>query len=322
MHPVARLSSPSRISVILSRMRWFSSKLTRHAVLLLFISVASVPAIFAQNRDLTPDHRLHEKFDSKFAKDRDLVVWLPPEYAKDAGRRYPTLYMHDGDSTFVNWRLDETASALIADHQIEPLIIVYVPNGGSTDDRFTDYTPTRDANYNVGGKADSYGRMLVEEVKPFIDSHYRTLTDAANTGLGGASLGGLVTLYLGLKYPGTFGRLAVMSPSIWWDRGVILREVKDVKTKPALRIWLDVGTEEERGRTDTTRLLRDALIKKGWALNADLMYYEAKGARHEDSEFGKRAGLFLKFLYPLTKPNHQSAEFNSLRLDGGLVRRV
>jgi predicted alpha/beta superfamily hydrolase len=265
---------------------------------LLVIIAASAPAMFAQNRDFTPDHRLHEKFDSKFAKDRDLVVWLPPAYAKETTRRFPTLYMHDGDSTFVNWRLDETAAALIANKQMEQLIIVYVPNGGSSDDRFTDYTPTRDSNYSVGGKADNYGRMLGEEVKPFIDSHYRTLTDAANTGLGGASLGGLVTLYLGLKYPETFGRLAVMSPSIWWDRGFLLRYVKDVKTKPALRIWLDVGTEEESGRTDLTKSLRDALVKKGWTLNDDLMYYEAKGARHEDSEFGKRASLFLKFLYP------------------------
>lgn len=275
-----------------------SAKLILRLVSSLLLIVAGAAATFAQNRDLTPDHRLHEKFASKFAKDRDLVVWLPPEYAKDATRRYPTLYMHDGDSAFANWRVDETALALISNNQIEPIIIIYVPNGGSSDDRFIDYTPTRDANFNVGGKADNYGRMLVEEVKPFIDSHYRTLTDAANTGLGGASLGGLVTLHLGLKYPETFGRLVVMSPSLWWDRGVILREVNEVKTKPPLRIWLDVGTEEERGRTDVTRALRDALIKKGWVLGSDLRYYEAKGARHEEMAFARRAGLFLKFLYP------------------------
>ena len=76
-----------------------------HAALLLAVCV---PSIVGQNRDLTPDHRLHEKFDSKFAEDRDLVVWLPPEYAKEPNRRFPALYMHDGDSTFVNWRLDET----------------------------------------------------------------------------------------------------------------------------------------------------------------------------------------------------------------------
>lgn len=279
--------------------RHYLKRVLHLSVLLLGVGVLS---IFAQTRDLTSDHRFHEKFDSKFAEDRDLVVWLPPAYVKEPNRRYPTLYMHDGDSTFVNWRLDETAAALIASHEIEPMIIVYLPNGGSSDNRFTDYTPTRDRNYNVGGQADNYGRMLVEEVKPFIDARYRTLTDAANTGLGGASLGGLVTLYLGLKHPDTFGRLAVLSPSIWWDRGVILREVEEIKSKPSLRIWLDVGTEEGRGTTTTTRDLRDTLIKKGWALSADLMYYEAKGAHHDDIEFGKRAGLFLKFLYPLARP--------------------
>ena len=279
--------------------RHYFKRVLHVSVLLLGVGV---PSIFAQNRDLTSDHRFHEKFDSKFAEDRDLVVWLPPAYAKEPNRRYPTLYMHDGDSTFVNWRLDETAAALIANHQIEPMIIVYVPNGGSSDDRYTDYTPTRDRNYKAGGQADNYGRMLVEEVKPFIDARYRTLTDATNTGLGGASLGGLVTLYLGLKHPDTFGRLAVMSPSIWWDRGVILREVQEVKSKPPLRIWLDVGTEEGRATTAMTRDLRDTLIKKGWALSADLMYYEAKGAHHDDLEFGKRAGLFLKFLYPQARP--------------------
>lgn len=249
----------------------------------------------AQTRNLTTDHRQHLKFESKFAKTRDLLVWLPPAYERETTRRYPTLYMHDGDSAFVNWRLDETALALVSINQIEPLIIVYVPNGGTSDDRFIDYTPTRVGNHPSGG-ADNYGRMLVEEVKPFIDSNYRTLTDAANTGLGGASLGGLVTLYLGLKHPQVFGRLGVLSPSVWWDGGALLKQVKELKTKPSLRIWLDVGTEEDGVRG--ARMLRDALTKKGWAVNDDLMYYEAKGAHHEEFEFAKRAGLFLKYLYP------------------------
>jgi len=177
-----------------------------------------------------------------------------------------------------------------------------VPNGGTQEDRYDEYTPTRDLRLARGGKADQYGRMLVEEIKPFIDSHYRTLNDAASTGLGGASLGGLVTLYLGLKYPDTFGRLAVLSPSVWWDNRMIVQEVKNLKSKPASRIWLDVGTDEETGRDSATRQLRDALVKKGWVLNGDLNYYEAKGARHEEMAFARRASLFLKFLFPKMVP--------------------
>ena len=121
------------------------SKLIQLIILSLILVAVSDYAVFAQNRNLTSDHRVHEKFNSKFAKSRDLIVWLPPEYDKNTPQRYPTLYMHDGDSAFANWRLDETAAALIRDNQIVPMIIIYVPNGGSVDDRFIDYTPTRDA---------------------------------------------------------------------------------------------------------------------------------------------------------------------------------
>ena len=264
----------------------------------LLICAGVVPS-YAQGRPVTEEFRLHENFHSKFVpKDRDIIVWLPPGYKSETTKRYPVLYMHDGLSVFANWRLDETALALISSQQIEPFILVCVANGGTGEDRYDDYTPTRDAAYTKSGNADKYGRMLVEELKPFIDSQYRTLTDAANTGLGGASLGGLVSLYLGLKYPATFGRLAVLSPSIWWDKGMILHEVKAFKSKPSSRIWLDVGTEEERGRTDVTRLLRDALVAKGWVLDSDLFYFEAKGAHHDEEAFARRGGLFLKYLFP------------------------
>lgn len=270
-----------------------------HPVVAALLVCAGVSLASAQGRPVTEEFRLHEHYTSKFlSKDRDIIVWLPPGYQKETTKHYPVLYMHDGLAVFADWRLDETAAALISSNEIEPLIIVCVGNGGSVEDRYDEYTPSRDPGYTKSGNANNYGRMLVEELKPFIDSKYRTLTDASNTGLGGASLGGLVTLYLGLKYPATFGRLAVLSPSIWWDGRMILREVKSLTSKPPLRIWLDVGTDEERGRTDVTKLLRDALKSKGWVLDSDLIYFEAKGAKHEEAAFARRGGLFLKFLFP------------------------
>ena len=265
-------------------------------ILLAGLLCAGVTTAVAQMRYLTEDHRLHKSFHSNFlTKDRDVIVWLPPGYDSNATKRYPVLYMHDGNTVFGLWRLDETAQALISNKQIEPLIIVCVGNGGTVEDRFDEYTPTRDPQLAKGGKANQYGRMLVEELKPFIDSEYRTLTDASNTGLGGGSLGGLVTLYLGLKYPGTFGRLAVISPSVWWDRGMIIREVNSLASKPALRIWLDIGTQEA---THPVKQLRDALKAKGWVLNSDLVYFEAEGAKHNDEAFGRRASRFIKYLFP------------------------
>ncbi len=84
--------------------------------------------------------------------------------------------------------------------------------------------------------------MLVEELKPFIDAEYRTLTDPGNTGLGGFSLGGLASLYLGLKHATVFGKVAVVSPTVRWDNKLIVRSVKALDRKPNTRIWLDIGT--------------------------------------------------------------------------------
>lgn len=255
------------------------------------------PTVHAQA--LNQEFRLHKHFPSKFlSKNRDVIVWLPPGYDSEPAKRYSVLYMHDGGSVYFYWRINEIAKPLIASRQIEPLIIVMVYNGGTHDDRYDEYTPTKSSNFKSGGKADNYGRMLVEELKPFIDSQYRTLTGPANTGLGGASLGGIASLHLGLKYPTVFGKLAVMSPSVWWDDKVIVRNVKELKSKPDLRIWLDIGTGEGQRAVDDTKDLRNALVKKGWALNGDLIYFEAKGGAHDDVAFAKRAEPMLKHLFP------------------------
>jgi predicted alpha/beta superfamily hydrolase len=124
------------------------------------------------------------------------------------------------------------------------------------------------------------------------------LAGVENTGLGGSSLGGLVTLYLGLKYPQVFSKLIVMSPSLWWDHFVILRMVSSLKAKPSLRIWLDIGTNEGKTITSHVRKLRDALIAQGWRLKDDLRFLEARGGQHHEHDWGKRMEPALSFLFP------------------------
>src|SRR5689334_21298070 len=196
---------------------------------------------------VAPILQRHKAFASQFLPDpRDIVVYLPPRYDEEAERRYPVLYLHDGQNVFerntafggVEWQVDDTAEQLIAAGEIEPLIVVGIYNTGRH--RIDEYTPTRDGEKG-GGKGALYGRMLVEEIKPFIDREYRTLPDAADTGLGGSSLGGLITLYLGLEYPEIFGKLAVLSPSVWWDNRAILDLIMQTNPKPRLKIWLDMG---------------------------------------------------------------------------------
>ena len=277
----------------------------------LFTLFAFSVGLAQQPHTLTGDVRQHKDFHSQILNNnRDIIVYLPPGYDSSPRKRYSVLYFHDGQNLFdgatsfipgQEWRLDETAQALIASRKIEPLIIVGLYNTGK--DRVEEYTPVQDPRYKVGGKADLYGRMLVEEVKPFIDREYRTLRDAKHTGLGGSSLGGLVSLYLGLKYSNVFGRLAVVSPSVFWGDKFIVHYVEALRGKPGERIWLDIGSKEGRNPAEAqetvahTRLLESALIKKGWKLERDLKYFEADGAEHNERAWAARVGPMLEFLF-------------------------
>jgi predicted alpha/beta superfamily hydrolase len=278
-------------------------------LIVLFIVLCALPAAAHREHTLTGIFRTHTQFHSQFlVRDRDILVYLPPDYDHETNRRYPVLYMQDGQNLFdgatsyipgQEWRADETAQELILAHEIQPLIIVGIYNGG--DWRVAEYTPTQ-GRYH-GGQADRYGLMLTQELKPFIDHHYRTLLDAANTGLGGSSLGGLVALHLGLKHPHTFGKVAVVSPSVWWDDRSIVYEVERLTARPHLRIWLDTGTREGEERlwkshVEDTHALRDALIARGWHPGRDFKYLEVEGAEHNERAWAERFGAILKFLYP------------------------
>jgi predicted alpha/beta superfamily hydrolase len=242
---------------------------------------------------------------------RDVIVWLPPGYDdKDTSRHYPVLYMHDGQNLMdattaaysVEWGVDETAEQLVTAGEVEPLIIVGVYNAG--EERIAEYTPVPfEPKYPNAGRADAYGRFLVEELKPLIDATYHTRKDAASTGLAGSSLGGLVSLYLGLQYPDTFTRLGVISPSVWWADRDILQRVEQLNAPLPLRIWEDIGTHEGTSAesetvTDADKLYQ-ALKAKGWS-DADLKYTVVQGGRHNEKAWSQRFGDVLRFLFPAT----------------------
>ncbi|WP_422723962.1 alpha/beta hydrolase-fold protein [Hyalangium rubrum] len=242
-------------------------------------------------------------------RNRQLIVWLPPGYDTQTTRRYSVLYMHDGQNLMnartafgnVEWGVDETAQRLVEAGQVEPMIIVGVYN---TQDRIAEYTQVPTTQYPDAGRADAYGRLLVEVVKPLIDSTYRTMPEAEHTGVAGSSLGGLVSMYFGLTHSSTFTRLGVVSPSVWWANRDIVTRVESLSGKLPLRIWADIGTNEDTSVGDSqiavndTRLLRDALIAEGWALDSDLKYLEVEGGRHNEAAWAARAEQILRYLYP------------------------
>jgi predicted alpha/beta superfamily hydrolase len=269
---------------------------------------APAPPPAASEHPLTGDIRTHEGFHSRFVEhDRTVIVYLPPGYDEEAARgvRYPVLYLHDGQNIFdratsvgEEWRVDETAQDMIEAGKIAPLIVVGIYNTGVH--RIDEYAPTLREDKGGGGHADDYGKMLVQELKPFIDRTYRTLPGAANTAMGGSSLGGLVTMHLGLRYPTVFSRLAALSPSVWWDDRVIIKEVEALPGKLPAKVWVDAGDREGADVITDARALKEALLAKGWTEGIDLAYLEAEGGEHNEASWAARVGAVLAYLFPAT----------------------
>ncbi len=255
--------------------------------------------------------RVHTAFPSRIVAPRDVQVYLPPGYEREKSRRYPVLYLHDGQNVFdaasmgMEWQVDETAEALTRAGRIEPLIVVAVAN---TDARVDEYTPTtvewKEPDGTVrkgGGKANVYGRFLIDELKPFIDRTYRTRREPASTALGGASLGALVSLWLALEHPQVFGNVLAVSPAIRWDDSVILKKVAGSPRRAPIRVWVDIGTLEGEGAVSGARRLRDALARRGWKTGKDLQYLEQEGGQHDEISWASRVEQMLSFLYRTPK---------------------
>jgi enterochelin esterase-like enzyme len=266
---------------------------------------------------LYPPHarlHLHRAFHSRhLPNDRDVIVYLPPDYPVRTGHNYPVLYLHDGQNLFDprtsfipgrTWQVREHADAAIEAGEVEPLVIVGIYNTG--DRRLAEYTHERDWQRG-GGEAAKYGLLLTEELLPFIASRYRVRTDRHSTGLGGSSLGGLVTLYLGLRHARSFGKLAVMSPSVWWNHKSILGYLNEhaphVWDRP--KMWLDVGDHEGKRTLHDTEQLARRLKANGWTDGENLHFERVAGGGHDETSWAQRVRPMLQFLFPAAQVSGQ-----------------
>jgi predicted alpha/beta superfamily hydrolase len=201
------------------------------------------------------DLRLHTLESRIFGNSRTIRVLLPAGYdaPENQSRRYPVLYLLDGQNLFDaclsdvshhEWGVDETVYRLIAERKIPPLIVVGVDHAGK--DRAHEYLPYKDY---VGGPdmAEPAGRrfpeFLVNEVMPLVDGRYRTLTGQPNTGIGGSSYGGVASLYALLAQPGRFGYGLIESPTLWVGMGQPVRDTDPLVALPA-KVFLGFGGKE------------------------------------------------------------------------------
>jgi predicted alpha/beta superfamily hydrolase len=269
---------------------------------------AAVPIV--NNPSVVGDLRLH-KFESRvFRNQRWLRVWLPPEYEaeRNRDRYYPVLYLNDGQNLFdtatafagVEWQVDETAVRLIRQEEVVPLIVVGIDHAQR--ERMREYLPYRTVNPPVlRPLGRRYPEFLINEVMPFLFQRYRVARGPENTGLGGSSLGAIISLYTALDRPGIFGRLLLESPSLFVSNRRLLRYSRGFRQWPE-KIFLAMGTQEA-GRPDRDRDVVDdmtelAHIFKRAGLGEDRLRVKiVEGATHSEGEWARRFPEALRFLF-------------------------
>mgnify|MGYP005841894525 FL=1 len=234
-----------------------------------------------------------EVFSPVLNNKRDIVVWLPIGYnpQKNPDRKYPVLYMHDGQNIMdpktayvgKDWRVDETVMKLIKQKKIKEIIVVGIYN-----------SPDRLDEYSWSEKGQNYLKFIVSELKPFIDSTYKTISDKDNTAIMGSSMGGLISFYAAWHYPDVFSMAGCMSSSFYYNNDRSIRQVEEYNgPKKHIKFYIDHG---EDGSVRGQRMFV-ALSQKGYVIGQDIDYYYAPGAEHNEKEWAARLERPLLFFF-------------------------
>ncbi|WP_375417670.1 alpha/beta hydrolase-fold protein [uncultured Hymenobacter sp.] len=230
---------------------------------------------------------------------RRVWLYLPPDYAQTT-RRYPVLYLQDGQNVFDattafagEWGVDETLNQLAASRPATGCIVVAIDNGGAA--RLDEYSPWRNAKYG-GGEGDQYLDFLVLTLKPYVDAHYRTAPGPASTGIGGSSMGALIATYAALKYPAVFGKVAAFSPAYWFAEKSLFDYLRQHPASPAARFYFVSGTTESETMVSLMRALRDRL-QAGGVPAANLSFSTRPDGQHAEWFWRREFAAGYRWLY-------------------------
>lgn len=244
---------------------------------------------------LTGSFAHHHAVKGDGLKPRDVIVWLPPNYEFETKRRYPVLYVHDGQNLFdpqtaytgIDWGIHRTAESLIAGAKMAKSIIVGIYN---SDDRLEEYSLTE--------KGSSYMAFVVRSLKPLIDAIYRTKPGRSTTATMGSSMGGLISFLLVWQHSRVFGGAACMSPAFWAQNYAAVELVQRTPRPPKpLRLYLDNGGRggDERLQPGCDAMLK-ALAAKGIRRGDELRWFLDRDGEHNERTWGARAWRPLHFL--------------------------
>lgn len=236
-------------------------------------------------------------------RERTLRLYLPPSYESSPSKRYPVIYMHDGQNLFDDatsyageWGVDETLDEFARTRGFEA-IVVGIDNGGV--ERNHELSPWANPKF-APAQGEQYMDFVVGTVKPYVDAHYRTLQGRANTAIAGSSMGGLISHYALLRYPQVFGKAAIFSPSYWFS-GEVYAQTTAHPWPADTRVWFYIGGREgDESVPDVRRML--ALVAAPAQAAPDVSLHIDPDAQHNErawrAEF-PRAVAWLFGVQPL-----------------------
>ncbi|QYF91847.1 alpha/beta hydrolase [Massilia sp. PAMC28688] len=228
---------------------------------------------------------------------RRLRIYLPPSYAENTAKRYPVLYMHDGQNLFdaasaaygVEWGIDETVDRLVGAGVMDEIIVVGIDN---TPERIAEYTPCCDPKAG-GGQVAQYQAFITDTVKPHVDATLRTLPGREHTAIMGSSLGGIASLVIAHGRPDVFSMAGGVSSSLWWNEMALVRQPYP---RAALKVYLDSGAISDG--LEQTAAMRDAMLGLGYRDGHDLLYHADPAGRHNEASWAARVHRPLAWFFP------------------------
>ncbi len=231
----------------------------------------------------------------QLGKNRRIWAYLPEDYRTNTSKKYPVLYMHDGQNLFDaatapfgEWGIDELLDS-IGLGKME-LIVIGIDHGG--DSRLTEYNAYDNEQFGKG-LGNLYSDFLVKTLKPYIDLNYRTLPGAKHTFIAGSSMGGLISLTTVMRYPKTFGVAGIFSPAFWTAPG-LSEDVKKLPKSLKIRLFFYMGGTEGAQMVQDMYTI-EKLITRRTHCNTNVVFWQ--DGKHNEATWHKVFPLFLEYLF-------------------------
>ncbi|MDU0354582.1 alpha/beta hydrolase-fold protein [Paraglaciecola aquimarina] len=231
-------------------------------------------------------------------RQRTVRLYLPPSYEKSHEKNYPVIYMHDGQNLFDQltayageWQIDEALDKLAIEQGLE-FIVVGIDNGGEA--RMNELSPWPNERFGVA-QGQEYMDFIVEVVKPYIDTNFRTESDRLNTAIMGSSMGGLISHYAVHQYPDVFSKAGIFSPSYWYSQDVYAF-TKFKKAKLDARLYVMFGDNEGNGMIADSDTMQRQLKQQGHP-RQNMLFKRVAGGKHNEALWGSEFVEAVKWLF-------------------------